>query len=42
LLVAYGISRLLVGTTFDGGEKLGEFDAGSQGDILEKLANSSG
>jgi hypothetical protein len=35
LLVAHGKSRLLVGATLDGGEKLGKFVAGSQGDILE-------
>jgi len=35
LLVAHGISRLLVGSTLDGGEKLGKFVAGSQDDILE-------
>jgi hypothetical protein len=35
LLVAHGISRLLVGSSFDGGEKLGKFVAGSQGGILE-------
>jgi hypothetical protein len=42
LLVAHGISRLLVGSTFDGGEKLGKFVAGSQDNILEILLNSSG
>jgi hypothetical protein len=35
LLVAHGISRLLIGSTFDGGEELGKFVAGSQGNILE-------
>jgi len=37
LLVAHGISRLLVGSTFDGGEKLGKFVAGSQNKILERF-----